>query len=193
MRLAHFKSLQENDPHPVGLLQDVKTRWNSTFDMLLRARRLKLVIEQWIAHDWKFLELLLTKDEWCQIDEAILFLKPFSDYTRDISSMTNATIHNAFFIYYDIFDHISKQRCWVSKLAKAAWIQGLLDATKAVRLVLQKYYSTTTQRGFIYNLATILDPSKKLALYEECRNVRIHDPINQGDSTDTVSYTDFYR
>ena len=161
--------------------------------MLVRARRLKLIIEEWIALDRKFSELLLTEDEWRQIDEAILFLKPFSDYTHDISSSTNATIHNAFFIYNDIFDHITKQRCRVRKLPKAAWVQGLLDATKAVRLVLQKYYSTTTQRGFIYNLATILDPSKKLALYEEWGNVCIQDAIRQGASTDTVSYTDFYR
>ena len=193
MWLAQFKSLQENDSCAVGLLQDVKTRWNSTFDMLVRARRLKLVIEQWIARDQKFVALLLTQDEWRQIDEAILFLKPFSDYTHAISSATNATIHNAFFIYNDIFDHIAKQRRRVRKLPKAAWIQGLLDATNAVRLVLQKYYSTTTQRGFIYNLATMLDPSKKLALYEEWGNVRIHDPGNPSASTDTVSYTDFYR
>ena len=135
--------------------------------MFVWARRLKLVIKQWIAHDWKFLELLLIEDELHQIDEAILFLKPFWDYTRDISSTTNATIHNVFFIYNDIFDHIGKQWYQVSKLLKATWIHGLLDATKAVKLVLQKYYSTTTQREFIYTLATILDPSKKLSLYEE--------------------------
>ena len=176
-------------------MQDVSTRWNSTFNMLVRARRLKTTIDQWIDldRDRKYLQLQLTPDEWRQIDEAILFLKPFSDYTHDISSAKNATIHNAFFIYNDIFDHIAKQRKRIRKLPRAAWIQGLLDATRSSRVVLQKYYSKTTHRGFIYNIATILDPSKKLALYEGWGNVRLQDPSQIGTGTDTVSYTDFYR
>ena len=193
-RLARFKALQDNQSQSqaIGLIQDVATRWNSTFNMLVRARRLKITIEQWIDVDRKYIQLQLTQDEWRQIDEAILFLKPFSDYTHDVSSAKNATIHNAFFIYNDIFDHIAKQRKRVWKLPRAAWIQGLLDATRSSRVVLQKYYSKTTHRGFIYNIATILNPSKKLALYEDWGNVRIQDPSQIGAS-DTVSYTEFYR
>ena len=113
-RLAQFKALQDNQSQSqaIGLMQDISTRWNSTFNMLVRARRLKTTIDQWmdLDRDRKYLQLQLTPDEWRQIDEAILFLKPFSDYTHDISSTKNATIHNAFFIYNDIFDHIAKQR-----------------------------------------------------------------------------------
>lgn len=192
MRLAQFKTLQQS-PRPVGLIQDVKTRWNSTFEMLLRARRLKSTIDQWINQDRKFTPLSLNSEEWRQIDQAILFLKPFSDYTLDMSSASNATIHNAFFIYNDIFDHIARQRSRVRKLPNAAWGPGLLHASAAAKAILQKYYSATTQRGFIYNISTILDPSKKLSMYDSWGNVRIQDPTTQCAAADTVAYSDFYR
>ena len=123
-RPAWFKALQDNQSQSqaIGLMQDVSTHWNSTFNMLVRTRRLKTTIDQWIDldRDRKYLQLQLTPDEWRQIDKAILFLKPFSDYTHDISSAKNATIHNAFFIYNDIFDHIAKQRKRIRKLPRAA-------------------------------------------------------------------------
>jgi hypothetical protein len=193
-RLAQFKALQtEQQGQPVGLLQDVKTRWNSTFDMLVRARRLRHIIAHWINQEDRFATLNPTEDEWRQVDQAINFLKPFSDYTHDISTSTRATIHNAYFIYNDIFDHIGRHRRQVQGLPDAPWITGLLNASKASKRVLQKYYSNTTQKGFIYNIATILDPSKKLSIYESWGNVRIQDPSMQVGNTSTVSYTDFYR
>ena len=110
MRLSRFKALQRlrDISQAVGLIQDVRTRWNSTFEMLLRARRLSSTIEEFCVYDKKLMPLLLTKDEWRQIDQGIYFLKPFSDYTKEISSSKNATIHNTFFVYDDIFDHIAK-------------------------------------------------------------------------------------
>ena len=185
----------QNGTHiqPVGLLQDVKTRWNSTFNMLVRARRLQQTIVHWIEQNPKFSPLQPTEDEWRQVDQAIIFLQPFSDYTYDISSSTKATIQNAYFIYNDIFEHIAQQRRQVRSLPNAPWITGLLDASKATKKILQKYYSDTSQRGFIYNIATILDPSKKLSMYDSCGNVRIQDPTMQVGVTSLVSYTDFYR
>jgi len=91
-----------------------------------------------------------------------MFLKPFAEYMHDISASTRPTIHNAYFIYNDIFDYIARHFCQVRNLPDAPWITGLLDASKASKKVLQKYYSNTTQKGFIYNIAIILDPSKKL-------------------------------
>ena len=42
-RLAQFKDLQRDgsDREPVGLIQDVRTRWKTTFEMLARALRLQ--------------------------------------------------------------------------------------------------------------------------------------------------------
>jgi len=68
--------------------------------------------------------------------------------------------------------------------------------TKACRLVLQKYYSKTEKQSLIYNLATILDPSKKLSLYGDWGNLTVEDPTmtEQGNNTtDTIPYSEYYK
>jgi len=133
------------------------------------------------------------EDEWHQVDQAIMFLKPFAEYTNDISASTRPTIHNAYFIYKNILDHIACHCHQVRNLPDAPCIMGLLDASKASKKVVQKYYSNTTQKGFIYNIATIYDPSKKLTMYDSWGNMRIQDPEMQVGITNTISYSDFYR
>ena len=165
--------------------------------MLARALRLRPYIEQWIAlstTENKYSELLMSADEWTQVQEATIFLKPLSDYTHAVSSGHNATIHNAFFIYNDIFDHIEKQRKRIRTIARdKSWAQGLLAVTKACRLVLQKYYSRTEKQSLIYNLATILDPSKKLSLYSDWGTLTIQDPTVIQQNGDCITYSEYYK
>ena len=165
--------------------------------MLARALRLRPYIEQWIAlstTENKYSELLMSADEWTQVQEATIFLKPLSDYTHAVSSGHNATIHNAFFIYNDIFDHIEKQRKRIRTIARdKSWAPGLLAATKACRLVLQKYYSRTEKQSLIYNLATILDPSKKLSLYSDWGTLTIQDPTVIQQNRDCITYSEYYK
>ena len=79
----------------------------------------------------------MSADKWTQVQEATIFLKPFSDYTHAVSSGHNAIIYNRFFIYNDIFDHIEKQCKRIRTIARdKSWAPGLLAATKACRLVL---------------------------------------------------------
>ena len=197
-RLAQFKELQ-HDTTPMGLIQDVRTRWNSTFEMLTRALRLQVCIEQWISlptTENKYSELWLSQQEWAQVQEATIFLKPLSDYTHAISTGQHATIHNAFFIYNDIFDHIEKQRKRIRKLpASTSWAPGFLSATKACRQVFQKYYSRTEKQSLVYNLATILDPSKKLSLYQDWGHLAVKDPSanTMQQNTDCIAYSDYYK
>jgi len=136
--------------------------------MLGRALRLQSYIEQWVAlptTENKYSELLMSQEERTHIQEATIFLKPLSEYTHAVSTSQDVTIHKAFFICNDIFDHFVKQRKRMPKLpSNNTWVAGFLSATKACRLVLQKYYSKTEKQCLIYNLATILDPSKKLSL-----------------------------
>ena len=97
-------------------------RWNSTFDMLVRAQRLGNIVEKWIGVNHRFTPFELMEDEWRQVDQAIMFLKPFAEYTHDISASTRPTIHNAYFIYNDIFDHIAHHCHQVRKIPDAPWI-----------------------------------------------------------------------
>jgi len=62
---------------------DVKTRWNSTYDMLLRAVSLKETISDTIyAHkDNALIKLLLTDSDWDCIDSLLIILQPFKEVT----------------------------------------------------------------------------------------------------------------
>jgi len=139
----------------------------------------------------------MSQEEWTDIEEATIFLKPLSDYTHAVSTGQDANIHNACFIYHDIFDHIEKQRKLMRKLPpNNTWVAGFLSATKACRLVPPKYYSKTEKQSLIYNLATILDPSKKLSLYADCGNLTVEDPtmIERGNNTtDTIPYSEYSK
>ena len=66
----------------------------------------------------KYSELLMSADKWTQVQGATIFLKPLSDYTHAVSSGHNATIHNAFFIYNDIFDDMEKQCKHIQTIAR---------------------------------------------------------------------------
>jgi len=121
-------------------------------------------------------------------------LKPLSNYTHAISIGQHATIHNAFFICNNIFDHIDKQRKRIQELpANTAWAAGFLSATKACQQMFQKYYSKTEKQSLIYNLAMILDPSKKSALYEDWGNVKVQDPAKNHENVDCIPNSEYYK
>ena len=83
-----FDRLQlENDPDlpPLKLLQDVPTRWNSSFLMLQRISQLKDVILKMAANDeYKSLKQLKSGD-WVVISNAVEVLKPFFEITEQLS------------------------------------------------------------------------------------------------------------
>jgi len=56
-----------------------------------------------------------------------------------------------------------------------------------------KYYSKTEKQSLICNLVTILDPSKKLALYEDWRNVKEQDPKMNHENADCIPYSEYYK
>jgi len=57
----------------------------------------------------------------------------------------------------------------------------------------QRYHSKTEKQSLIYNLATILDPSVKLALYEDWGNVKVQDPAMNHENADYITHTEYYK
>ena len=168
--------------------------------MLGSVLRLQSYIKPWVAlstTENNYSELLMSQEEWTHIQESTIFLKPLSDYTYAVSTGQDATIHNAFFIYNDIFDFIEKQWKRICKLPpNNTCVAGFLSGTRVCRLVLQKCYSKMEKKSLIYNLATIHDPSKKLSLYADWGNLTVEDPTmtERGNkTTDTIPYSEYYK
>ena len=79
-----FKNIQiENgSKQPLLLVQDVKTRWNSTFLMLQRLSILKATVQLYAGDN----EIpILTANEWQLMDKVLRLLQPFFEITKKVS------------------------------------------------------------------------------------------------------------
>ena len=80
-----FKNIQiENrSKQPLLLVQDVKTRWNSTFLMLQLLRNLKSTVRLYAGDN----EIPIpTANEWQLMEKVLLLLQPFFEITKKVSS-----------------------------------------------------------------------------------------------------------
>ncbi|KAG0153076.1 hypothetical protein PDIDSM_2035 [Penicillium digitatum] len=130
-------------------IQDVKTRWNSTFLMLRRAKRLRAIFSLFCT-EYDCEEMLLSEQEWRQIDYLLCITEPFFDYTTQLSKTRDVTAHYVFKIY--------------NKLVP--WKKQMLEALEAGRSKLDEYYSQADDlRGNIYAISTMLAPVNKFKFF----------------------------
>ena len=73
-------------------VQDVRTRWNSTFLMLDRARKFQRVFDQYCTIH-QYVQFKLDQEEWRQVDYLLLITKPFFDLTNVLSKTRDVTLH----------------------------------------------------------------------------------------------------
>lgn len=105
-RKEKFKDLQKEIRNPqLVLIQDVRTRWNSTYLMLERARRLRSELDKY-CRLYEIDHMILNSDEWRQIDYLLCLTKPFYIYTTALSKTKDVTIHNVFSLYNELFKHL---------------------------------------------------------------------------------------
>ena len=103
-RRDNFLKLQTNQPTLVPI-QDVRTRWNSTYLMLQRAKRLQSDLDQY-CRTYRVNHLMINSEEWRQIDYLLCLTKPFFLFTTILSKTKDITIHGVFSLYNKLFDHL---------------------------------------------------------------------------------------
>jgi len=145
-------------------IQDVKTRWNSTFLMLRRAKRLRVIFAPFCA-EYDREDLLLNDEEWRQIDYLLYITEPFFDYTTQLSKTRDVTAHYVFKIYNKLFEHLEQSMKQLRR-KRIPWKKQMLNALEAGRLKLDEYYSQTDNvRGHIYAVNTMLAPINKFQFF----------------------------
>jgi hypothetical protein len=154
---------------PVRMIQDVRTRWNSTVQMLQRAIRLRYAIRDWLKEEKyrEFRHLYPTTEEWEQIEYLITILAPFLSMTNVVSTSNSVTISFAFIIYNAIFTRLEN----IQKLLrrkKNPWKLALIDLIEPALNKLRKYYSLTTthEKALMMNLGLVCHPSMKMIIYQ---------------------------
>jgi len=173
----------------VLLIMDVKTRWNSTLELLERAYRLREFTREWLQNP-KYSEyrpLFTTQDEWTIVKYVMEVLRPFRYWTLWMSKWHTVTLHHVITVYNDVFDHMDSVM-WALAKKKTQWKEDLFFAVKLARQKLSKYYAEVTPTtGMLLISAHILDPFRKLRLF------RKWDKGMDIDPEDETSYTTQYQ
>ncbi|CAB5180528.1 unnamed protein product [Rhizophagus irregularis] len=139
------------------LVQDVKTRWNSTFLMIERSCELREALDNTGTGDRDLRKWVLLDSEWCLLNEIKNLLNIFSRATEHISHGKFPTLENSVPIYNWLMDEIEKFQNDAN-----IKIEVKNAALKAMEK-LKKYYKDTD--ALPYTVTTILDPRLKLQYY----------------------------
>lgn len=169
-RQARFNRVQErfrpgNQQCNLRLLQDVKTRWDSTCHMLIRARILRSTIDEYTQKEAP--QFKLSFSEWKQVEYLIDLTRPFSYYTTTIGQTKDVTICHVFAIYDALFSSLHEALELIqSKIYP--WTPNIVEGVQAALDKLDKYYSKThNELGSLYGLAAILNPGSKLESFDK--------------------------
>jgi len=170
-------------------IMDVKTRWNSTLQLLERAYHLREFTREWLQYP-KYSEyrpLFTTQDEWTIVKYVMEVWRPFRYWTLWMSKRHTVTLHRVITVYNDMFDHMDGVMRALAK-KKTQWKEDLFFAVKLARQKLSKYYTEVTPTtGMLLISAHILDPFWKL------RSFRKWDKGMDINPEDETSYTTLYQ
>jgi hypothetical protein len=160
-------SSSSHSSQKVRLVQDVTTRWESSYEMVKTAWELKKPIRRWlIAYGQeRFGNLSIQESEWKKIEDILRILEPFAILTSLIGTTLQVSVHSVFRSFNWLFDRIGDITGELEAKKGGATIE-LLEALNIAKKRLQIYYGKNSGiYGRFFNLATILDPSIRLELY----------------------------
>lgn len=149
--------LMYNVPYRV-LIIDVKTRWNSTYHMILRAKELKVPLRVLCVHDKSLNSLQLTDEEWSYLSVVQKLLVKFDRATKLMSMERHSTIQ--FYIptlnwIIDSVENFANQHT------------GTLRHAAQGALLKLKKYEVNVDQCIIPFIATTLHPALKLTYFKE--------------------------
>jgi hypothetical protein len=115
--------------------------------------------------------LRLSSIEWHHLELITHMLKRFKDATSFLSENQKPQIQYIWLMYNRLFDFLDKMSEDLDEdqdnQENTEWPAVVKAAAEKGRLKLSKYYSKTdAEHGFLFNCATILDPTQKLTAYE---------------------------
>ncbi|CAH0402536.1 unnamed protein product [Chilo suppressalis] len=148
---------------PKRLIQEVPTRWNSSFHMIRRFVELEHCIRSTVAVIRKDLPII-TNEEWLLLAEVTKILKPFDDATESMSGekyMTGSSV-------------IVMTRCLITSCDKLL-DEEFCDVSKELIYTLRTgliIRFSNLERSGTFSVCTFLDPRYKLAVFSDENEIR---------------------
>ena len=158
--------------------------------MCERAVKLQVYIDEWLEKeialrpraslagtstleaDYKDLKKLwLSGTEWQHLKAITQMLRKFKTATSSLSENSKPLIPYTWLMYNRLFDFLDEMTQELGEDSNHAesteWPEIVRTAAEKGKTKLSKYYSRTgDEQGFLFNCATILDPTQKLTIYE---------------------------
>lgn len=122
--------------------------------------------------DYKDLKKLrLSGTEWQHLNAITQMLKKFKKATTNLSNSSRPLIAWTWLMYNRLFDFLNEMNYDLGEELNHTELEEWPDVVKHAatkgKEKLTKYYSRTgSERGYLYNCATILDLTQKLTAYE---------------------------
>jgi hypothetical protein len=139
--------------------RDVRTRWNSTYDMLRFVQQYRAAVDAITADKTvKMRQYELDNDEWVVVDQLVAVLKQFKHATLFFSkdSASVAAVIPA-------MDRLTEG---LDPQTKTAYHPGIIAALKLARKKMNRYYSLT-DASMVYRIAMVLHPGMKLEYFRQ--------------------------
>lgn len=139
---------------------DVKTRWDSTYDMLNTAIILKPAIVMMWDNCSDLINLKITETDWTILEKIVQFLKQFKYVSKILSNDLDVTLPTVVLAFNMLVDKIESITFNLNnKVNRNAQDEALLLAFQAGRDKLLKHYRKC---NWIYCISLILDPRYKI-------------------------------
>lgn len=135
--------------------------------MIRRALRLKYPVSLYMESDESrpIKHFALDSSEWRQLEYLCDLLSPFYVMTTSVSEQQGPSVHKVFDVYETLFDHLESS-IELLQQKKISWKERLCHGLQQAHEKLRAYYSKTYQdEGYLYAIATILNPASKLKIF----------------------------
>lgn len=154
---SRFKQIQEEQLHvtPKMLLQDISTRWNSTYYMLNRLLELKNAISLYVNENNEIPNFSL--HQWTLIQNCLKLLQPFEEITKQISSSKS--------LISEVIPMVVTLNAYLSKFLPSE-VSGVGTMKDTLKANIDQRFSLI-QMNEHFSIATILDPRFKMHFFDK--------------------------